>query len=58
MFAHRKGNAVRLVTTDGTRMFISSFKPGKEAILPSWLEKGVMISTDAFRPAIEPAAPA
>ena len=50
MFAHRKGNAVRLVATDGTRMFISSFKPGKETILPSWLEKGVMISTDALRP--------
>ena len=50
VFAHRKGNAVRLVATDGTRMFISSFKPGKETILPSWLEKGVMISTDALRP--------
>ena len=50
VFAHRKGNAVRLVATDGTRMFISSFRPGKETILPSWLEKGVMISTDALRP--------
>ena len=50
VFIHRKSHVVRLVSTDGARMFIGSFKPGKETILPSWLEKGVMISTDALRP--------
>lgn len=63
VFVHRVEDRVRMVATDGHRMFIASYQPtlcgtGEDDTpdFPSWLDDGIILSSDRLAPKLSMAA--
>jgi hypothetical protein len=48
-FLHAHDGVVRVVSTDGHRLFIASFDPDVDDELPSWLHQGVIVPLGLFK---------
>lgn len=58
VFLHSVDDMVRIVATDGHRLFIGAFRPelGDDEALPDWLAKGVIVHNERLAPKLAMAA--
>ena len=52
VYVHREDNAVRVVSSDGHRLFVASLEYPEGVEMPDWLDAGVIIPAEALKPRV------